>query len=278
MVFQHDTTQKIKRMKKMLLLGTLALGLATSIQAQITQLTITVNATQLPDANCNLNAGTVPNNKVYVHSGICTSSTSACMGIGCGSSTVWETVIGNWGMDDGIGLMTSLGNGIFTITIPIETYYNLPGGAVPYAMGLVFRSADGSLTGKDNTCNDIFIRDIQSTPQAINCIGEPYSAVTVSKTVVGIEDPTVLGALSVSPNPAQDRVTIDYQLRKASPAVHAQIMDAQGRVVADLFQGRQAPGVHRLDWDGSASAAGLYFLVMRDGANTLATQKILLTK
>jgi hypothetical protein len=265
-------------MKRLLLLSTLALGLAVSVQAQITQLTITVNTALMPDPNCNLNAGVVPNNKVYIHSGMCSSNATNCAGIACSGSTVWESVIGNWGMDDGVGLMNSLGNGIFSITIPAETYYNLATGAVPYSMGLVFRSADGSITGKDNTCGDIFIRNIQTTPQAVNCSGDVYEAVTVSKTVVGIEDPSFLSALTVSPNPAKDRVTIDYQLRKGGNAITARIMDTQGRMVADLYEGRLAPGQHRMFWDGSNAAAGLYFFVLREGNNTLATQKILLTK
>ena len=37
------------------------------------------------------------------------------------------------------------------------TYYNQPG-ATPYTIGLVFRNDDGTFTGKDNTCNDIFIK------------------------------------------------------------------------------------------------------------------------
>jgi hypothetical protein len=267
-------------MKRLLLLSTLALGLAASVQAQTTQLTITLNTSLLPDPNCNLNGGTVPNNKVYIHSGICTSSSASCgTGFGCGSSTVWESVIGNWGTDDGIGLMTPLGNGIYTITINVESYYSLAQGAVPYSMGLVFRSADGSLTGKDNTCNDIYIRDIQSTPQAINCSGAVYEAVSVSKTILAsVEDPSAISALQVSPNPAQDRVNIAYTLRKGSSAVSAKIIDAQGRVVANLLDGRQAPGQHNLSWDGSDAAAGLYFFVLRDGHHALATEKILLTK
>jgi hypothetical protein len=266
-------------MKRLLLLSTLALGLAAGVQAQGTQLTITLNTATMPNSNCNLAGGVVPNNKVYIHSGICTSSDNDCTsGILCSGSTVWQTVIGNWGQDDGIGLMTSLGNGIFSINIILESYYNLQG-ATPYAMGLVFRSADGGVEGKDAQCSDIFIKGIQSTPAAVNCDNSPYGAINVTKTILaGLADPSYLGALTVSPNPSVDQVRIAYALRKPAQALSAQILDAQGRLVADLFQGRQTPGAQQLTWDGSQAAAGLYTFVLRESGRVLATERIMIAK
>ncbi|MGB0369380.1 MAG: hypothetical protein ACPGD8_08225, partial [Flavobacteriales bacterium] len=61
--------------------------------------------------------GLVGASEVYLHSGIQTVPFGG-----------WEYVIGNWGFDDGLGEMTSLGNDMWSITIHVEDYYAYPGG------------------------------------------------------------------------------------------------------------------------------------------------------
>ena len=83
--------------------------------------------------------------KVYLHSGV-GNETSA-----------WATsVVGNWGQDDGIGEMTNIGGGIWSITFTPQTYYGLSAqqaGEVT-RIGMVFRSADGTQELKNNGCAD----------------------------------------------------------------------------------------------------------------------------
>lgn len=73
--------------------------------------------------------------KVYMHPGI-GNDTNACGFSG----------IGNYGSDDGIGLMTNNGDGIWSITITPSTYYNINATQQVNAtkLGMVIRDANGS--------------------------------------------------------------------------------------------------------------------------------------
>lgn len=103
-------------------------------------ITVDVNSTA---TDCN---GMSSPTKVYMHSGIGTDANP------------WSTVVGNWGMDDGVGEMTEGSPGIWSITIVPETYYGLTTTEAANAtkMGMVFRNAAGSQELKDNGCSDFF--------------------------------------------------------------------------------------------------------------------------
>ncbi|WP_396169689.1 alpha-amylase family glycosyl hydrolase [Flavobacterium sp.] len=106
------------------------------------QITITVS---FASTTCNT-MGSNPA-KVYIHSGVGTNSNP------------WTTVIGNWGLDDGIGLMTNNGNGTWSITLTPSIYFNLttPQQSSVARMGMVFRNASGSQTLKfAPSCGDFF--------------------------------------------------------------------------------------------------------------------------
>ncbi len=107
--------------------------------------TITISVdTNSSDTNCNKFSNPT---KVYMHSGVGTDANP------------WTYVQGNWGQDDGVGLMSDADNdGIWTIEINPKTYYNLTDAQVNSItkMGLVFRNENGSQEFKDNGCNDFF--------------------------------------------------------------------------------------------------------------------------
>ncbi len=88
--------------------------------------------------------------KVYMHAGVITDSQTG---------TGWQYVIGNWGTDDGIGEMTKVAGEAnkWEITITPRTYFNVPASDVIYRLGMVFRNADGSKEGKNDSNGDIFI-------------------------------------------------------------------------------------------------------------------------
>lgn len=88
-------------------------------------------------------------NKVYFHSGVAFSPQGP-----------WTNVVGNWGQDDGIGEMTSLGNNLWSITINPSSYYGLAPGATFSGIWCVFRNEDGTLTGKNQFDQDIYINAI----------------------------------------------------------------------------------------------------------------------
>ena len=112
-------------------------------------ITISINAASNA-TDCN---GFNNPSKVYLHSGV-------------GSDTnAWGTkVIGNWGLDDGIGEMTlNSTNNRWEITFIPKTYYSLTDtqAANVSKIGMVFRNAAGSEELKDNGCQD-FIFNIGS--------------------------------------------------------------------------------------------------------------------
>ncbi len=86
--------------------------------------------------------------KMYIHSGIGTETAP------------WTYVVGNWGQDDGVGLMTNNGDGTHSIKLTPKTYYSIPDDQddAIKKMGMVFRNADGSKKYKysvNNTCTDV---------------------------------------------------------------------------------------------------------------------------
>jgi hypothetical protein len=252
--------------------------------AQTIQLKITLNAGALQNPDCWLNGGAVNNNKVYIHSGLCTSSATQCFDSICaqGPASPWEHVVGNWGLDDNVGLMTYEGSFRWSITMIPTTYYNTPG-ATPYTIGLVFRNDDGSYTAKDGDCKDIFIKGIDTNnPQVVDCANQPFTPVTVERTVLaGVNEPSYLSGLVMSPNPFSSQCTISYSLHKAAKQLSVRVFSSLGQEVVTLANGSQAPGAHQLTWDGRNTNGqpmgnGLYYMVMTDGNKMIATEKMLL--
>ena len=59
--------------------------------------------------------------------------------------------------------------------------------------------------------------------------------------------------------------------------VSVQIYNVVGQVVATLVNGQMNAGYHRLTWDASNIASGIYFVKVEAGSN-VATQKLMLMK
>lgn len=82
--------------------------------------------------------------------------------------------------------------------------------------------------------------------------------------------------ISVSPNPVADQFTIDYTL-ESSAATTIFLTDLSGQKIADLFNGIQYEGKHRLTVDTKALnlAAGTYLLTVKSGieSNTIKLVK-----
>ena len=113
---------------------------------QSVTITVDINSTA---TDCN---GFSNPTKVYMHAGI-----------GDDNNAWAYDVVGNWGMDDGVGEMTDNGNGTYSITLTPNTYFNLTSAEESSAtkMGMVFRNEDGSQEFKKTGCVD-FILNIGS--------------------------------------------------------------------------------------------------------------------
>ena len=84
--------------------------------------------------------------KIYLHSGVVLAETNTPWVNG------WSNVVGNWGMDDGVGEMSPVpdADGLWQISLTPRTYYGLQNGDFPYWITAVFRSADGNTKGTGN--------------------------------------------------------------------------------------------------------------------------------
>lgn len=276
-----------------------------------TTLTINLDASLLANPSCDLNAGGVPDNKVYMHAGLCTQDPATdgsdpfANQVFCFTqitpfeSEVWQHVVGNWGddpQDDGVGLMDYDSGTMWSKTIVIEDYFTdtalvnldsstvMPAGAIGYVMGLVFRDKDGVFAGRDDQCKDIFIVELNTDdPRVVqgHDITKPFPAVTLSKTV-GVKDIPTLGQFSAYPNPSRGEVNVSYFLRKPTANVKVKIMNNLGQEVAMLTDGYQNRGHQRFVWNGDAhgnpAPNGIYHLVVSTDEAVLANEKIVLIR
>lgn len=164
-------------MKKLILLAFILIGLPVMAQVTITpsafeitdEITITVDINSTA-SDCNkLNAP----NKVYMHSGI-----------GDDSNAFGYDVIGNWGIDDGVGLMTSNGNGTYSIKITPSTYYQITAEQQITAtqLGMVFRNESGNQELKASGCSDFFF-DIGSFQLTLNTPTSETTLLNANETI-----------------------------------------------------------------------------------------------
>ncbi len=109
--------------------------------------------------------------EVYMHAGVVTSGPD---------NTDWTHVVGNWGQDDGVGQMEKVAGeeNLWKITIssPRE-YFGVPDDETIYRIGMVFRNADGTQTGKNDQNGDIFVQVYEGF--ALN-ISNPYAATVLA--------------------------------------------------------------------------------------------------
>ncbi len=108
---------------------------------------------------------------VFMHSGVVTVA---------GGEGNWQYVQGNWGVYDEPGLMTNIGNNLYTKTIKIRDYYNVPAGEEVTHLAFVFRNEDGSLEGKTAAGQDIFIPLYEDTAELLMSVVSPTEEVVIS--------------------------------------------------------------------------------------------------
>jgi len=77
------------------------------------------------------------------------------------------------------------------------------------------------------------------------------------------------------PNPFNPMTELRFTLPR-SGHVRLTIYDARGRVTATLVDGTLGAGVHRLTWDASRAASGVYFSRLEAGGETRTGKMILL--
>ena len=126
--------------------------------------TITYDATQG-------NAALVGQSQIYAHAGLITSAST--------SPTNWQFVQGNWGTVDPQVAMTNIGNNKHTITIDIDQFYGFPAGTTVLKLAFVFRTANGSVVGRDTDGSDIYYDVYPTNAGLLASIFHPSAGTTL---------------------------------------------------------------------------------------------------
>ena len=107
----------------------------------------------------------------------------------------------------------------------------------------------------------------------------PRIASPASSRAGGAEPSASLRLESITPNPTPAGSTIRFSTPSAA-AVSIVVYDAAGRRIRELFSGTVAAGAHETSWDrrdsaGRACRAGLYFVLLRAGADVRSARLLL---
>jgi PKD repeat protein len=149
--------------------------------------------------------------KVYMHSGISLSPQGQ-----------WSYTTGNWGMDDGIGRMTQIGENRWKITINPTAYYGLPPATSFSGIWMVFRNADGTVTGKNDQNQDIYLTVTGNPPYSSTFTGisayfvpSPYQSIVwsnnqLSPTITVTQSGTYSATVSNGICTATDSIQVNY--------------------------------------------------------------------
>lgn len=203
------------------------------------EITITFDAVAADPAGT---AGLVGATKVYMHSGLITSGPEG---------TEWGYVVGNWGQDDGVGAMTKVAgeDNLWSITITPRDYYeDVPANLPWYRLGMVFRNADGSLQGKGQGGEDIFVNFGAITP---------VSSAVLEQSVVLYPNPTN-GVFNInSPKKAFYTITV---------------WDMTGRIIR---RERLVQPQHEYEFSVSSMPTGTYLIGVMTGDGTVVQRIVI---
>lgn len=95
--------------------------------------------------------------------------------------------------------------------------------------------------------------------------------ILVTGTLVGLNEVAEEKGLSVYPNPAKDKIELNYHLSKTSPVV-AEVYDIKGSKVQTESRGIQLAGDQKLAIDISKLAAGTYTVVLQSSGKAVTTK------
>jgi hypothetical protein len=91
--------------------------------------------------------------EIYLHAGVQISG-----------GTEWDYVVGNWGEDDGLGLMTQLDADNWMITFNPLEYFSYPVDSDVQGINLIFRNDDGTLIAQNPDTEEDYYIDMSVMP------------------------------------------------------------------------------------------------------------------
>jgi hypothetical protein len=100
--------------------------------------------------------------------------------------------------------------------------------------------------------------------------------VQLEASPVAVQDPTRPRRIELAanyPNPFNPQTTIRYEIG-ATTHVRLTVFDVRGRTVAELVDGIQTPGTHRISWDASGHPGGVYWYRLQAGNEQIARSMV----
>ena len=137
-------------------------------------------------------------------------------------------------------------------------------------------TGNGWYTDASSTVDDIFdfVTDTAvTTISGVWTVGEPAPPVSVTTTTKEIPESFFVN--QNFPNPFNPSTTISYGL-PAENVVRVRVYNLLGQLVATLFEGRQAAGVHTISFDASRLPSGVYVYTVQSGGLEITKQMVLL--
>lgn len=85
-----------------------------------------------------------------------------------------------------------------------------------------------------------------------------------------------IGSIRNRPNPFSSQTEIVYSLSSACE-VSIRIFDVRGRLVTELTQGEQMPGIHSVNWNPNGIDSGMYFYRINAGSSIAAGKCLIIS-
>jgi hypothetical protein len=149
-------------------------------------------------------------------------------------------------------------------------------------MGMVFRNADGTSSGRDYGCHDLFLVDILGTPQVVQSTdleGPLFPAITLDIHNASIEEVMTLSDnTTVFPNPAKDQFVINYKLVKPNAEVKISVFDIQGKLVLQQTPGSQIAGWYNSQFSTESLQDGIYMVQVSLDTYIAHTERIVISR
>ncbi len=159
---------------------------------------------------------------VYAHTGVITSNST--------SASDWKYVQGDWGTTNA-PIMTRVSPDLYTLDINIEDFYSIPPGETVEQLAFVFRSQDGSESGRDTDGSDIYTQVYESNQGLIASLISPAQEGTI------IFDDEIVN-LRLNVNQVADLTVFDNGV-----LIHEENTDALDIILSDLSLGAHTIGV-----------------------------------
>ncbi|MDD3860717.1 MAG: T9SS type A sorting domain-containing protein, partial [Bacteroidales bacterium] len=154
-------------------------------------------------------------------------------------------------------------------------------GGMPYTMGMVFRNIDGTSTGRDGLCKDIFVVDILGDPlviQGSNPEGPLFPAIVLDIHDASIEEiMTLSDNTSIYPNPAVEQFELKYKIVNTGSEVRIRIFDTVGRLVVDDSFGSQSAGWYSMNYSTENMQEGIYMIQIALDEYVAHTERLIIT-